>query len=215
MKRSRCLDRGYERLTANERFRLLVAAEARADGSEVERLLRSCPQRTFHLRDPAVTDRMQRSFELTAAIVAELHAIAGKIAAIDAVEHAARILFTAAADEAEYEAYRISNRAQPAVGRAVRRERGHLRRMLRQLRRALLSDGAAVAHAFAAVCRDELEVEPQLMIAAAAAPFAVLFDQFINEAVDADALTAMRAELSDAWRTGIGAVPEGERGETN
>src|SRR5436305_1519814 len=83
------------------------------------------------------------------AVLAELYAIAGKLAAIEAVEHAARVLFTAAADEAEYEAFRITNTEQPTVRRTVRRERGHLRRMLRHLRRALVSDGAAVARAFA------------------------------------------------------------------
>jgi hypothetical protein len=207
MRAGRRLDRGYEHLAAGERFRLLVAAEARADEAEVERLLRTCPRRIFELREPAFTDRIERSHELTMAVVGGLYAIAGRLAAIDAVEHAARVLFTAAADEAEYEAFRITNAEQPAVRRAVRRERSHLRRMLRRLRRSLVSEGAAVAGAFAAVCQDELQVEPRVLIGAVAAPFVALYDRFDSEQPHGEAFEAVRSELCDAWRIGIGAPP--------
>jgi hypothetical protein len=204
VKAGRQLERGYEHLDAPERFRLLLAAEARADTAEVERLLRSSPRRTFNVRDPAVTDRIERAHEVTIAVVSELYAIGGRLAAIDAVDGMARLLFSAAADEAEFVAFRITNATQPAVRRAVRRERGRLRKFVRHLRRALLNDGATVAHAFAAVCRDELEVDPEAMVAAAAAPFADLFAYFFALAPDTDAVDALRSELADGWRIGIG-----------
>jgi hypothetical protein len=204
VKASRRLERGYEHLDAPERFRLLVAAEACADDAEVERLLRSCSRRAFQLPDPAFTDRVDGAYEVTIAVVSELYAIGGRLAAIDAVDQMARILFAAAADEAEFVAFRITNATQPAVRRAVRRERGRLRKFVRHLRRALLNDGATVAHAFAVVCRDELEVDPEAMVAAAAAPFAGLFAYFFAQAPDTDAVDALRSELADRWRVGIG-----------
>ena len=208
MKTTRRLERGYEHLAARERFRLLIAAEARADEAEVERLLRSCPRRLFELADPAVTDRIECSQRVTVAVVSALHAIVSKLAVLDAVEHAARIRFTAAAEEADYETFRLTDATQPTVRRAVRREGGRLRGMLRRLRRELLAEGATVAHAFAAFCRDDLEVEPRAMVAAVLADCDGLLEQFICELPDPDALAATRSLLSDAWRPGTGAGPK-------
>jgi hypothetical protein len=213
VKATRRLERGYERLSAGERFRLTVAAEARADSAELERLLRSCPRLSYRLCDPAFGDRCERSFELTMGVLAELQAIAGKLDVVAAAEQAARVLFAAAADEADFEAYRITGH-MPAVRRAVRRERGRFRGLLRRVRRTLLTQGATLAQAFAVVCREELEVDPQQLFAAVAAPYTGLYEEFLAESADADALEAMRAELSDAWRIGISEQPDrGGRGE--
>jgi hypothetical protein len=59
----------YDKLTAEERFRLVLEAKARDDTTEVERLKRTCPTKTYSMSDAAYGDRYEFS-ELLVLIVA-------------------------------------------------------------------------------------------------------------------------------------------------
>jgi hypothetical protein len=52
------LARYYDALTPQERLALLLHAQARGDAPEEERLLRSCPRRSYSMRDRAFVDRV-------------------------------------------------------------------------------------------------------------------------------------------------------------
>jgi hypothetical protein len=118
---------------------------------------------------PSAT-RHDRAALLTIAVLSELGGIRRRIDLLDAAEYAMRAFFGAAADNAEFEAFRLTDEAQPGLRRAVLKQRGCCRRVYRRLREAALAEGASLAHAFVAVCRDELEVDPRELASAVVAP---------------------------------------------
>jgi hypothetical protein len=207
MRGSHRLDRGYERLTPVERFQLMIAAEGRADAAEADRLVRSCPRSVYRICDPAFSDRYDRAALLTIAVLSELGEIGRRIDLLNAAGYTMRFYFTTAADDAEFEAFCLTNEAQPEVRRAVLKQRGRCRRVYRRLREAALAEGASLAHAFVAVCRDELEVDPRELALAVAAPQVGLLDRFLCLSPDDDQVERRLSELRDAWRVGIGAQP--------
>ena len=62
----------YDRLTPEERFRLVVEAEARGDERETEWLVRSAPRYTYEEADPAYTGLARASKDLTWAVYLDL-----------------------------------------------------------------------------------------------------------------------------------------------
>src|ERR671928_528419 len=62
----------YDRLTPEERFRLVVEAEARGDGRETEWLVRSAPRYTYEEADPAYTSLARASKDVTWAVCLDL-----------------------------------------------------------------------------------------------------------------------------------------------
>jgi hypothetical protein len=72
MKKSARLQRHYDKLTPDERFRLVVAAIARDDGSEIDALARTCPTKTYRMTDPDYTDKIQRAYWLLVSVEADL-----------------------------------------------------------------------------------------------------------------------------------------------
>ena len=71
MKRS-SLEGMYDRLTAEERYRLVVEALARGDEQEAERLMNTCPRKTYTMNDLACTERLRASQLITMSVCAEL-----------------------------------------------------------------------------------------------------------------------------------------------
>jgi hypothetical protein len=207
MKGSRRLDRGYERLRPDERFRLMVAADARGDSAEADRLVGSCPRLTYRSCDRAFRDRYDRAALLTIAVLSELQEIKRRIDVLDAAAYTVRVFFTAAADDAELEAFLLNGELQPSVRRAVLKQRGSCRRVYRRLREAAHTEGASLAHAFVLLCRDELGVDPRELALAVAAPKIGLFDRFVGLSPDHNQVNGLLPELSEAWRVGIGAQP--------
>jgi hypothetical protein len=54
----------YDRLTAEERFKLVVAARARDDQTDLTRLIQTCPQKDYRQYDAAFVDRMDAVEEM-------------------------------------------------------------------------------------------------------------------------------------------------------
>jgi hypothetical protein len=66
------LHRHYDRLTAEERFRLDVLAVARGDKQESERLVGSCPKFTYDMNDRAFTGRWLGVLDMTLRVYLEV-----------------------------------------------------------------------------------------------------------------------------------------------
>jgi hypothetical protein len=62
----------YDRLTPEERFRLVIEAEVREDKGESRRLVDSAPRYTYTQADPAYTRRVKASHEITWAICLDI-----------------------------------------------------------------------------------------------------------------------------------------------
>ena len=61
----------YDSLTPMQRVIATIEAEARDDTTEVERLVKSCPKKTYSMNDSAYTDRL--SYLMTMALAIECH----------------------------------------------------------------------------------------------------------------------------------------------
>ena len=67
------MGRLYDRLTPEERFRLVVLALARGDEEESERLTATCPRRDYTMYDWAFVGRWEAAWEL--AVLAHLDVV--------------------------------------------------------------------------------------------------------------------------------------------
>jgi hypothetical protein len=79
------LQRHYDRLTPEERFRLDVLAMAREDSQESERLVSSCPRFSYTMNDRGFVDRWQSAIEITLRIYVSLGELLAKLQMIDAL----------------------------------------------------------------------------------------------------------------------------------
>jgi hypothetical protein len=210
----RDLSRVYPQLTVAERFKLLIAAQARADAAEIERLLRSCPIRTYRLRDPALNDLYERAWRLTAGIIADLLATKARLDALEGSGKVARLLLILAEDDAAFEAFQATGSEQPTVAAAVRGQRKRFRAAQRRARGLIEREGAALVHAFAAVCRTELNLEPHELVAAAAASHLGLYERFLAIAPDESEVEEIRVALSAAWSDSHDSPSEPRSGKT-
>jgi hypothetical protein len=78
------LNRLYDRLEPEERFRLDVLAMARGDEEESERLTRTCPRFGYTMNDRAFTGRWTGTYELTLRVYIALNNTIAKLQMIDA-----------------------------------------------------------------------------------------------------------------------------------
>jgi hypothetical protein len=65
------LAKHYDQLDAQERFAVMLAAKARGDEPEIERLTRTCPRATYVMCDPAFVKRMETSEWLALAVMTD------------------------------------------------------------------------------------------------------------------------------------------------
>ena len=79
------LHRHYDRLDAEERFRLDVMATARGDSRESERLLASCPRSSYVMNDRGFVDRWQGAIDITLRIYVPLGEQLARLRMIDAL----------------------------------------------------------------------------------------------------------------------------------
>jgi hypothetical protein len=72
----------YDRLKAEERFRLVVEAFAREDELEVERLSGTCPRKAYEMNDLDFVDRLKASQMISSYVCAELIGVLGTLRTI-------------------------------------------------------------------------------------------------------------------------------------
>jgi hypothetical protein len=80
---AKAFEKLYDEFTAEERFRLVIAAMARADKADVERLGRTCPKKTYTMSDAAYSDRLEVCETLTLVILLELMPKLAKLRMVD------------------------------------------------------------------------------------------------------------------------------------
>jgi hypothetical protein len=78
------LHRHYDRLDAEERFRLDVLATARDDSRESERLVSSCPRFSYTMNDVGFVERWRSAIEITLRVYVPLGEQLAKLQMIDA-----------------------------------------------------------------------------------------------------------------------------------
>ena len=100
----------YDRLTPEERFRLVVESEVRGDEEESARLVRSAPRYTYTEADPAYTSLVQASRDVTWAVCLDLVPILSKVGMIEAFREALPLTYNCCIDEA-HSAYLDGDRA--------------------------------------------------------------------------------------------------------
>jgi hypothetical protein len=77
--------RYYERLEPRERMIAAIAAAARADDQEIDRLVGSCPRHTYVETDVAFTQRMRAAGYVTTALSVELGPLLRTLIVLDSV----------------------------------------------------------------------------------------------------------------------------------
>ena len=78
------LQRHYDRLTPEERFRLDVLAMAREDSLESERLVASCPRFSYTMNDVGFAERWRSAIEITLRVYVPLGEQLAKLQMVDA-----------------------------------------------------------------------------------------------------------------------------------
>jgi hypothetical protein len=81
----------YDRLTSEERFRLVVEAFAREDQREVERFSNTCPRKVYEMNDLAFSSRLTASDLIVSRVYAELVEALSTLRAIEACREAVEV----------------------------------------------------------------------------------------------------------------------------
>jgi hypothetical protein len=82
--RGKGLHRHYDRLDAEERFRLDVLATAREDSRESERLVSSCPRVSYVMNEAGFAERWRGAIEITLRVYVPLGEQLAKLGMVDA-----------------------------------------------------------------------------------------------------------------------------------
>jgi hypothetical protein len=145
----------YASLAPDERFRAALEAAARDDLDERESLVATCPQKTYRMPDVAFLDRIDASRELAFAVALELGRHLAQARMLDAVRGLLLAVHDAAAEIDEDHGPTVSRPPDRPLLKALERGSSEVR-----------SRAAAVFEGFAAVCRDQLQLDPQTVLRA-------------------------------------------------
>ena len=94
------LEKLYDRLTPEERFRLVIEAETRGDEEEFGRLVRSAPRYTYTEADPAYTNLVRASQTVTWAVCLDLVPRLAKMQMIAAFRETLTLTYNACENKA-------------------------------------------------------------------------------------------------------------------
>jgi len=164
----RQLAREYEHLSPEERFRLVIEAGARDDDRERERLVAAAPMRPFKITDPEYMERIDASHYLAVAVALDLGPRAAQLRMIEVTQGLigrALTVGVCAATEADERAA-MSETVTEAVEEPLVSAFATAREELR-------SEAAAVYGGFAAVCRRDMRLEPDVVLRAHLGPLIV------------------------------------------
>jgi hypothetical protein len=208
--RNDALSRHYDKLTAEERFQLVLEAKARGDTTELERLKRTCPTKTYSMSDAAYSDRYEWSELLVLVVALDLTLYLAKLEVagafawvapqlleyaadtavetyLDGVDVGAELAWAAAGRKgaprwnAETESV-IDGRIDSALAKG-RAALSVLPRLSDNLVRDLATEARAVWDGFSHFCRAELGLPPETVLRAHFAPVLDRFERQ-REALD-------------------------------
>lgn len=198
MKGTRRLEQGYAGLTASERVRLVIAALARDDESEHERLCDSSPKQRYLGCEVAYVDVMQLANEFATGFAAvELGPRAAKLDVLEGTRAVVDELFGPDREcEPDGGEQAGSDDADAALDGLVE----VLLDLLDRVADRFATESAEIAGGFGAFCEHELGVDGADMIAAFARPFADTYQRFVAIEGDPAAVSAVCDELCDVWQ---------------
>ncbi len=184
----------YDQLGPEERFKLAMAAAARGDEAENDRLIRTCPRVPYRLTDPAFHGRCMAAYMLVAAFEGGIVFYLGWLAAFDAL------------------AEPLGAAIEVLVGpEANGRENGDILlyspRCLAIARKVIAGNVRALWDGFGACCREEVGVEAETLIRAFYPPLMKQLDHFRDDIDVAEADPAQFAKHRDRfgqlWRKSL------------
>ena len=187
------LGKFYDRLDPDERFRLGLKAAARGDEEDVERLRDTCPRETYTANDTAFTDRISGSLKMMMMLFEHLAPRLTKLRTLTAFRAALPYTFDNCINEARLAYLRGhekgASRAWEAAGKNgnppirlwkkakledLHTIEGHFREKLtfslldevEGRERRTVRVALTVWEAFAKVCNEHLQLEPETLLGA-------------------------------------------------
>jgi hypothetical protein len=183
----------YDRLAPEERFRLVIEAEARGDEEESRRLVQSAPRYTYTDADLDYINRLRASQELTMAVCLDLAPPLARVRMVEGFSAALPLAYNACIKEAHF-AYLDGREAglkeglgaagtkggfpdadqegdnpdiEEALDRITHRIEGASKRFLRRLEELELeiaAEARVLWEAFSKFSREELGLEPKKLV---------------------------------------------------
>jgi hypothetical protein len=147
----------YALLKPDERFRLALEAEARGDDVERDRLVATCPIASLRSSDPDYLDQVEASRELATAVAFELGPVVAQLRMLEGTRELAARAFSCGCEATD-------DRDEAPLVTALTAAADELR-----------AHGAAVFQGFAMVCRKQLRLQPEVVLAAHLGPYAERF----------------------------------------
>ena len=181
----------YDRLTPEERFRLVIEAEVRGDKGEFGRLVQSAPRYTCTMADPAYTRLLRASRDVTWAVCLDLYPRLGQVRIVRSFSEALPLTYNACEGEAHLayldgretgarEGWRAAGKegnppepdeddpeTEVALERIGSRIQGASKRftgLLKDLELEIAREARALWEAFGNFSREELGLEPRKLV---------------------------------------------------
>jgi hypothetical protein len=152
----RGLSRHYGELDPAERFRLVLAAGARGDDRECERLVTTCPRFGYKMSDAAYLDRVEASDDMAVAVALDLAPRMAQLRMLAVTSDlVARAMGAGAALADEEAGAAVEDAARPVLVKTFDAAAEQVR-----------AEAAAVYEAFGQVCRSEMGLEPETVLRA-------------------------------------------------
>jgi hypothetical protein len=179
----RGLTRHYHDLEPDERFRLVLSADARDDDRERERLVTTCPVLGYTMSDARYLDRIDASNDMAVAVALQLGPQLAQAKMLEAGGELVARTIRATAELAVALATGEDSRPGPAEATSEAEPEpdagedsppdAPMVRATAEVSAKLRSEAAAVYEAFAKVCRDEMGLEPAIVLRAHLGPLHV------------------------------------------
>lgn len=196
MRSSVRLERSYSSLRTGERARLAIAALARGDEREHERLTGTCRKQKYVGCEHAYVQVVELASEFATVFAAiEIGPRGAKLELLGAI-HLLAVEWLTAQEPAD------------SVQPTGRHGSADFLAVLEAGVEALASEAAAITRGFDEFCRAELRMEVAQLIGAFARPFSDDFERLAANAADPDEVAAYREEMCRAWRRRRGLSPE-------
>jgi hypothetical protein len=102
--RAKPLAKSYDKLNPRERLQLVLAAHARQDAADVDRLLEACAMKTYRMRDASFGDAYEAVFRMNLAVLGDIGAKLAEFRMMERLLYAAPAFCVRAGFEIEQEA---------------------------------------------------------------------------------------------------------------
>jgi hypothetical protein len=192
----------YDRLEPEERFRATVEAAARGDERERERLVATCPRKDYRMSDADYLDRVDASRDMALGVAlaitpelaqARLLAVVSDLTAQTLAATMACHVLADARRNADPDAA-LGDFDAALAEELPKAQDTPVYHAIETARAGQLAKAAAAWTAFSEVCRDELGVEPAVVLTAH------LGEEFVAE-IGLDQLDGVKPSKSaDQWR---------------